>query len=284
MTDAMQAKTKKYKWRPKVIIRYVFLTIFAIWCLFPILWLLNMSLKTKLEVLAMPPKWLFIPTFENYSEVLHMGDFRRYFINSLVVGTCSTLLSLLLGVPASYILAKFRFSGRKHIDFWVLSTRMVPPITILIPYFLMFRILRLNDTYFALVLMHTAVSLALVIWVMKGFFLDVPDELQEAALVDGCTYWGAFTKVIFPMVATGVTAVGILAFLTSWNEFLFSLVLSSTRVKTAPVGIYNFVSFQEVAWGPLSAAGMVILIPVLVFISLAQKELIRGLTFGAVKE
>ncbi|MCX6090763.1 MAG: carbohydrate ABC transporter permease [Candidatus Atribacteria bacterium] len=155
---------------------------------------------------------------------------------------------------------------------------------VLIPYFLFFRSLNLMDTKLAVVLMHTVIGLPLVIWFMRGYFMEIPGALEEAALVDGCTYWSAFTRIILPTTFTGVVAVGILTFLFSWNEFLISLILTSYNSKTAPVTVYNFISFQEIAWGPLTAAGIIVLIPVIVFVMLVQRDLVRGMTLGAVKE
>ncbi|MEI6156873.1 MAG: carbohydrate ABC transporter permease [Atribacterota bacterium] len=275
---------KRGKPRWTLYVRYILLALFLIWTLFPLYWMLSMSTKEKTDILAIPPKWFFVPVLKNYLEVLQRGEFLRGFYNSTVIGLLATLLSLIIGVPAAYVLSRFHFKGRENLEFWVLSTRMMPPVVVLIPYFLFFRSLNLMDTKLAVVLMHTVIGLPLVIWFMRGYFMEIPGALEEAALVDGCTYWSAFTRIILPTTFTGVVAVGILTFLFSWNEFLISLILTSYNSKTAPVTVYNFISFQEIAWGPLTAAGIIVLIPVIVFVMLVQRDLVRGMTLGAVKE
>jgi len=245
--------------------------------------MLNMSLKEKAAILAIPPKWIFLPVLRNYVEVFQRGEFLRGFYNSTIIGVGMIVLSLCLGIPAAYVLSRFKFTGRSNLEFWVLTTRMMPPVVVLIPYFLLFRSINLLDTKLAVIIMHTIIGLPLVIWVMRGFFMEIPGELEEAALIDGCTYWGAFLRVILPTSITGVVAVAILSFLFSWNELLSALVLTGYNSKTAPVTVYNFISFQEMAWGSLTAAGIIILIPAIIFIFLTHRSLVRGLTFGAVK-
>lgn len=270
--------------KTKFAIRLVFLLIFLVWTIFPFFWMISMSLKEKTDILAMPPKWIFNPSTKSYSEALNKEDFVRSFFNSTSIGLLSTLLALLIGIPAAYILSRFKFKGSSNIESWILSTRMMPPIVIIIPYFLLFSSLRMLDTKLAVIIVHTLSGLPLVIWFMRGFFVEIPNTIEEAAMIDGCSYFGAFLKIIIPLTVPGVVSVGILTFLFSWNEFLMSLVLTSSKSKTAPVLINNFVSFQEIAWGPLTAAGVLILIPVIIFVLIGQKGLIRGMTFGAVKE
>jgi len=275
-------RQKQLNWRNFV--HFFLLLLFLIWTIFPIYWMMSMSLKEKTDILSIPPKWFFVPVLKNYVEVLQRGEFLRGFYNSTFIGLLTTLFSLIFGVPAAYILSRFKFPGRENIEFWVLSTRMMPPVVVLIPYFLFFRRINMMDTPWAVIIMHTVIGLPLVIWFMRGFFAEIPTALEEAALVDGCSFFGAFRKIILPTSITGIFSVGILAFLFSWNELLIALILTSYNSKTAPVAVYNFISFQEIAWGPLTAAGVIVLIPVIVFIMIVQKNLVRGLTFGAVKE
>lgn len=256
------------------------LFVFAIWSIFPIFWMLTMSLKSKMDALAMPPKWLFTPTFEAYKIVLQDTEFPRYFLNSIVVVAAATFLALLLGTPAAYVLARFPFRGRNQFDFWVLSTRMAPAVAILIPFFLLFRAIHLLDSIVGLVVVYLSLNLPLVIWMMKSFFLDVPPELEEAAMMDGCGHFSAFTRVILPITITGIAAAGILSFLFTWNEFMFALVLTGPEAKTAPVALYNFVSYQEVNWTQLSAAGSILVVPVIIFVVIVQRNLVRGMTMG----
>jgi len=262
---------------------YIILILFSLWLLLPLIWALTLSLKTPADIIRFPNRFIFLPTLENFFTVIHKGEFMHQFSNSLIIGVGSTALALIVGVPAAFTLARFRFRGSSNLQFWVLSTRMLPPVAVLIPYFLFFQKLHLIDTFPAIIVMHLSVNMVLVIWLMKGFFSDIPDEMNEAALVDGCTYWGAFLRINLPLAMGGIAATTILSFMFSWNELMFALILSGTAVKTAPVGIFNFIGFEEVAWGPLMAAAIVLLIPIVVFASMVQKALVRGLTFGAVK-
>lgn len=271
------------KLRPSRVLAYVALVVFFLWVMLPLAWALTLSLKTPADILKIPTSFIFTPTLMNYLEVFQTGEFMRQFGNSLIIGTGSTLLALLVGVPAAYTIQGFRFKGRDRLDFWILSTRMAPPVAVLIPYFLVFQRLKLTDTHIAIIIMHLSVNLVLVIWLMKGFFADVPEELSQAAMVDGCTYWGAFFRIGLPLARGGVAATAILAFLFSWNELMFALILSGSRSKTAPVGVFNFIGFEEVAWGPLMAASIILLMPIVIFALSVQRALVRGLTFGAVK-
>ena len=262
---------------------YLVLIVFSAWVLLPLLWALTLSLKSPGDIIKIPTSFIFSPTLENYLEVFQKGEFMHQFMNSLIIGLCSTALALVIGVPAAYTLSKFRFRGSNRLQFWVLSTRMAPPVALLIPYFIFFQRLRMIDTYPAIIVMHLTTNLVLVMWLMKGFFSDVPDEIGEAALVDGCTYWGAFLRIALPLARGGIAASAILSLMFSWNELMFALTLTGTTTKTAPVGIMNFIGFEEVAWGPMMAASMVLLVPIVVFVTLVQNALVRGLTFGAVK-
>lgn len=243
-----------------------------------------MSLKRKVDALAMPPKWIFQPILDNYVEVFALQRFTQFYVNSLVVGFASVALVLIIGVPASYTLSRISFKGKKNVDFWILTTRMAPPIGVLIPFFLIFRTLNLLDTKIALIAMHVAINLPFAIWIMKGFFAEVPKEIEEASLIDGCSYWKSFLRITLPLVLPGVAATAIIVFLLSWNELLFAVTLTGLQSKTAPVALYNFVSYEEISWGPLSASAIVALVPVILFIILLQKQLIRGLTFGAISK
>lgn len=260
------------------------LLIISVWALFPIFWMFSMSLKRKVDALAMPPKWFFRPIADNYIQVFSSQDFTQFYVNSLIVALCSVVLVITIGLPASYTLSRVNFKGRKNIDFWILSTRMAPPIGVLIPYFLIFRRLNLLDTRASLIAMHVALNLPFAIWIMKGFFSEIPKEIEEASLIDGCSYWGSFLKITLPLVGPGVAATSIITFLFSWNELLFAVTLTGLRSKTAPVALYNFISYEEISWGPLSASAMIALVPVILFVLLMQKQLIKGLTFGAISK
>ena len=267
-----------------IVLRRVCLAVFAVWCLFPVYWLVATSLKEEREVLSRRPSvFRFDVQFENYAAVLADASTLAYFWNSSVVALGSTFLALLVGVPSAYVIARYRFRGASDFAFWILTTRMAPPVAVLIPFFVMYITLGLNDTHLGLILAHFAVNISIVVWLLRGFFEDLPQEMEEAAFMDGATRFQAFRQVALPLVLPGIGAVGILSFLFSWNEFLFALVLADEAVRTVPVGIYGFVGFQSIAWGRLSASAVVMIIPVVLFIVVFQRSLIRGLTVGAVK-
>ena len=255
---------------------------FAAWCLFPIYWLATMSLKRQVDAIARPPRFWFRPIWDNYAAVMSNGDVWGYCGNSLVVAGSSTAVALLLGVPTAYVLARYRFRGNADYGFWVLSTRMTPPVAMLIPFFVLYVRTGLIGTYVGLVIAHVAINISIVVWLMKGFFEDLPAELEEAASIDGASPFTAFRRICLPLAMPGIAAVAILAFLFSWNEFLFTLVLGDP-IRTVPVGLYSFVGYQQIDWGGLSASAVVMLVPVIAFVFIFQRQLVRGLTLGAIK-
>jgi multiple sugar transport system permease protein len=280
---AQSIKSGKKMRKISIILRRLAILVVILLAAFPVVWMVLMSFKTGIDALAMPPKWFFHPVSQNYLETMVEKGFLRYFLNSVIVACGSISIVLAVGIPAAYSLARFNFKGKRHLAFWILSTRMAPPITFLIPFFIMFRRLELTDTRLGLIIIHITINLALVIWMMRGFFREIPVEIEEAALVDGCSRLQVFLKIALPVSVTGIAATAILSSIFSWNELMFAIVLTSNVAKTAPAGIYNFIGYQEVRWGVLCAASVVVLIPVFVFIVLVQKWLIRGLTFGATK-
>jgi len=247
--------------------------------------MLQISLKRYVDAIAMPPKWIFTPIIKNFVAVLQekRTPFHYYLLNSTIVGLSSTGIALLVGLPAAYSFVRFRFPGKKDIKFWVLTTRMAPPIVVLVPYFVLFHKLGMIDRFPSLIILHVTINLALVVWMTTSFIQEVPPELEEAALIDGCSHIGAFVRVTFPLIAPGIVAITILALIFSWNDLLFALVLSGRRTATAPVVITSFITYQEVAWGKLSAASILIMLPVILFALLVQKYIVKGLTFGAIK-
>lgn len=256
---------------------------FAVWCLFPIYWLLLTSLKKPIDVTARPPKFVFPPFLQNYADVLHDPSVWGFFRASTTVALGSTIVVLLIGIPTAYVLARYRFRGNADFGFWILTTRVTPPVAVLIPFFVMYVKTGLLDTSLGLIIAHVAMNLSIVVWLMKGFFEDLPPEFEEAAFMDGASYFQAFYQICLPVAMPGIAAAGIFAFMFSWNEFLFSLVLADSNVRTVPVGLYGFVGYQQIQWGSLSAAAILMLGPVLAFVALFQRQLIRGLTMGAIK-
>ena len=250
---------------------------------FPLLWLLLLSLKTQLQAFSTPPLLLFVPTFHNYVDLLRNTDFPRYFGNSIAVAVGSVTVSLLLGVPAAYAFSRLSYRGKNATLSWILIVRMTPAMTFVIPFFMLYKIVGLLDTWTSLIILYTLFMLALVIWTMQAFFDNVPRSLEEAARVDGATIWQSFAQVVLPVSGPGITATGVLCFLFSWNEFLFALVMTRNNARTAPLAIVNFMAYEGAEWGRIAAGSILILLPVLIFGFVMRKYLVQGLLGGAVK-
>ena len=249
--------------------------------MFPFLWLLQMSFRSNDDILGLSV--LFTPTLEHY-RALRVGQFPRSFANSAMASVASTLLSLLIGVPAAYSLSRVEFRARRQIALWVLTTRMAPPIAFTIPFFLAYRHLDLLDTVPGLVIIYLTFNLALVIWMMRTFFDSVPRALEEAAWIDGSSVWGAFLRVTLPLAAPGLGATAVLCFIFSWNDFFYALILTRTAAMTAPVAIVNFMQYEGWEWGKIAAGGTLVMLPVVVFSLIVRNYLVRGLTAGGLKE
>ncbi|MDF2628085.1 MAG: carbohydrate transporter permease [Symbiobacteriaceae bacterium] len=269
------------KVHPALNVLYVVgLVLFFVAFMFPFAWMIISSFKTQSEILTMPPKWIFTPTFKNYVEVFEGQDFLMYMLNSFVIAVGATLAALVLGLPAAYAIARRRLPS---LGFTILVARIVPGITFLIPWFMIFSRLKMVDTMPALILAHMLVTMPFVVWVMIPFFEGIPNDLIDAARVDGCTEQYAFLRVVLPISGPGIITGSIMAFVFSWNNFMFSMILSGVHTKTLPVAIFNFLSYSEVNWGGLMAASVIITLPVLVLALMTQKYIVRGLTAGAVK-
>jgi multiple sugar transport system permease protein len=244
-------------------------------------WMISLSLKTDVESLAYPP--VLIPralTLANYAYVFANSPLPRFAINSVIVAVGSTGLSLLLGIPAGYGIARSRRYGTALL---ILVARMTPALSYLIPWFLLFQELGLANTYQALILTHLIIGLPLVIWVMIGFFEGVPLELEDAALIDGCSRFGSFLRVAVPLTRPGIVVSGILAFIFSWNNFIFAVVLAGPRLQTLPVAVFSMMSFEQTNWGPLAAAALLITAPVLILTMTVQRDIVAGLAAGGMK-
>ena len=267
--------------------KYTLLMAAVIAAIVPVYWMLTISLKTEVDQFSSPPKWFsFTPTLAHYYDAFSTRSFGSYLITSAIVATLSTICAMILGTLAAYGLARFRLRGQldRRLSLWILSTRMFPPIVTAVPLFLMMRDLRLINTISSLVIVYTALNLPFVGWMMRGFFKELPRELEEAAMVDGDSRLGALVRVILPLVTPGLAATAVFCLIVSWNEFLLALVLTQTdAAMTLPVGIAGRVTQYEIKWGVMSAAGVVAMIPILVFAMAVQRYLVRGLSLGAVK-
>jgi multiple sugar transport system permease protein len=254
--------------------------------LFPIYWMICTSLKPRILIFSNVPVLFFKPTLDAY-KFLFTGseDFGLYMKNSAIVATGSASLSLLLGSLAGYAIARFRFKGRDNIAFWILTQRMMPPIAIAIPLFILWGKIGLSDTLIGLIIAHTAFNVPFAVFSMGSYFQEIPKEVDEQAMVDGVTRLGAFLRIALPLAAPGVIATVILLFILSWNEFLMGLVLTGMNARPATVGTTVFLptSARETMWAESSAAGVLLMAPVLAFALLLRKYLVRGLTLGAVR-
>ena len=262
---------------------YVVVAVFLVWVLVPILTVMINSLKLPSAIFTSTPRLTFHPTLKNYHHVLGNLDFMKYLVNSMIVAIGSTTLSLLVGVPAAYALARLPIPGREWWARGVLFTRMVPAVALIVPMFVVFDKLSLLGTYWALIAAHTTFCLPIVVWLMRSFFEDLPRELEESALVDGNGPFGAFARISLPLTAPGLGAAAILCLIFSWNEFLFALVLSGIHTETVPLGVASFVGSVSIDWGGSSAAAVLAMVPIFVLGIAAQRFLVRGLTLGAVK-
>ncbi len=253
------------------------------WTLFPLYWILAASFKTELSLYAKPPQWLFSPILENYKRVLFNIPFFQYLGNSLLIALGTTIGSLVLGTLAAYGFSRVKFRGSEALRFLILVTRMVPRMTLVVPYYLLMMKIGLLDTYTGLVIAYISFALPFSIWLLIGFFDDVPIEVEEAAMVDGCTPLGTLIRVVIPIAAPGLAVAAIFAFLVSWNEFLFALILSGPASKTLPVVIAGLTTDLGPLYGEMSAAAVMIMLPNIVMTLVMQRYVVRGLTLGAVK-
>jgi multiple sugar transport system permease protein len=279
--------TTNYRLQKQIstILLYVVIAMVLLIIAFPVYWLISTSLKPGLESLTNPPT--YIPSrlvFDNYIAVLKSENV-KFLRNSLIVALASTFLTTIMGAMAAYALSKtyIAFWVRRVLMLWILVTRIFPPITTAIPYYVIIKNLGLADTHAALIITYVSYGLPFVIWLMLGFFQDMPVDIERAAIVDGCSMWQRFRQVVLPLTLPGLAVTAIFAFIYAWNEFLYASIITSFNAKTLPVVIATFISDQYLRWGEMSAMGSMMIIPVMIFALATQKYLVRGLTFGAVK-
>ena len=244
-------------------------------------WMLSLSLKFEIDNAASPP--VLIPdeiAWQNYVDVFNSNRFLLYFRNSLVVTSAATLIALLVGVPAGWAIARL---GAIRVAIVILIARITPGLSYLIPLFLLFQWLGLLGTLWPQIIIHLVVTVPIVIWIMIGYFETTPMELEEAALIDGATRWQVFRHVALPIARPGIAVAFILAVIFSWNNFVFGIVLAGRETRTLPVAVYNMISFDQLSWGPLAAAALLVTLPVLLLTVFAQRQIVAGLTAGAVK-
>ena len=245
------------------------------------LWMLSLSLKNEVDNMAYPP--VFVPsppTLANFEAVFENANLMRYLVNSLLVTGGATLVAILVGVPAGYGIAK---ASAHRTAICILIARITPALSYLIPLYMMFQMLGLTGSLWPIFITHLVITIPIFVYVMIGFFESLPPDLEEAALIDGCTLWQAFRHVALPLARPGIVVAMILSIIFSWNNFVFGAVLGGRQTRTLPAAVYNMLTFEQVAWGPLAAAALLVTAPVLILTLFIQKEIVGGLTAGGVK-
>jgi len=268
---------------------------------FPIYYWVTVAIKVEREIFARPPKvFNFAVSAKSFEEVFGVsfgfekglavlpggGDFYMTprLVDSIIVAVCSTALAIIIATLAAYALSRMRFRGQHHFVFWILSTRMMPPVAVAIPLFFIYKDFGLLDTYSGVILVHALMNMPLAVLLLKSFFDDIPKEIDEAALIDGASRFTIFRRIVLPMATGGIAATAVLCFIFSWTEFLFVLTLTQTGLKTVPVVSSTFVTSTGTAWGNMAALGTAAILPAFIFILLVQKNLVRGLTLGSLKQ
>ncbi len=259
------------------------LLLIILFCVFPFYWMVTTSLKTQIVALATPPAWAFEPTLANYTEALFEDKVGASLVNSLIVAICTTILALALGTPAAYALARFEFRGKRDLWFWFITNRMVSPIVLALPFFLIVRQLGLLDTHLVLILIYLTFNLPIVIWICTDQFRSIPKSMDEAATLDGAGQFRIFSQICLPLAAPGIAVSAIFSFIFSWNELMYALVLTRKAARTAPAIAVSFMEGYDLPYGKIMATSTLIVVPVIIFALIASRHLVRGLTMGAVK-
>jgi sorbitol/mannitol transport system permease protein len=272
---------KTNRWTGFGLTAFTYLVAFVLF--FPILWMILTSFKTEADAFAYPPQLLFDPTLANWEIALFDTNFLDHLINTLIITGLSTAAALALGIPASYALAYYQTRRSDFTLMWLISTRMLPPVGIIVPLFVIFRDLGLRDTHLGLIIIYTAMNLPLVVWMMRSFFLDVPYEILEASRIDGTSLWQEFRFIVIPLVLPGLFATALLCMIFAWNEFFFAFNMTVTDAAPVSVYISSFKTAEGLFWAKMSAGATAAVLPIVIAGWIAQRQLVQGLTMGAVK-
>ena len=265
-----------------IIVSVIVIVFFLLWTLIPIVFLAQQSIKPRLLMFADPPQFIFQPIADHYITIFTRNNIPLLMKNSLIVASSTTVLCLVLGSMCAYALSSLKLPGKNFWAFMILMTRMVPVGTLMVPIYVIMRMMGLANTYVAIIFAHTVINLSFAVWMMRSFFDEVPAELEQAAMVDGCSRIQSFFKIVLPLASAGLAATGILTMLNSWNEFMFALILSNNSTRTLPIGIASFLGVS-IDWGGSSAAAVTACLPIFIAGIFIQKYLVRGLTMGAIK-
>jgi multiple sugar transport system permease protein len=275
----------------KLLLVYLGMLLLGIYILAPVAWIVMMSFKSKIDVISVPPKFIFTPTLDNYLALFGVGKvglltgstFLSFFKNSMILALGSVLLSMVLGMPAAYAFARLRFKAKEPLAFTYLSFRFVPEITIILPLYVLYQKLNLYNTYTGLILVYQLISLPFIIWMMRSYFEEIPVAIEQAARTDGYSWVRTFFRMVLPLAAPGVAASLVLAFIFCWNNFIFGLMLGGTNTQPVTVGLLSFMGTNEVQWGLMAAATVIAIVPEMILALSVQRYMVRGLTLGAVK-
>lgn len=267
--------------------------VLLLWTVFPFVWILLTSLKSPGDIISVPPTFTFKPTIDNYMALVigeqrgqyasTRPDIPRFFLNSMIISIGAVAVSVAAGIPAAYALARFNFPLKNALAFLFMSFRFVPFIAFVIPLYLLFQQFGLYNTHAGLIFAYQLITLPFTIWMLRSFFQEIPLEIQEAATIDGCSWFGVLTRVILPLSMPGISVTVILGFIFSWNAFNYPLMLAGRQTFPVTVGAIQFISYEQVLWGQMAAATIVSALPQLVLSLMVQKYIVRGLTMGAVR-
>lgn len=264
---------------------YLILGTFVVWTLVPILWMVSSSFKLRTGMFEMPPTIIFEPTLQYYQELIFGSNpLTPYLINSVIVSIASAVVAVGLGTLGGYGLSRLRIRGKKHLAFWIISTRMAPIAVVIVPLYFLYQYAGLLNTHLGLVIAYTTFNLPFAIWLMRSFFDEIPVAIEEAARIDGATRWQAFYKVALPLVLPGMGATAIISIVFAWNDFMFALIFTNDTTQTIPVAASQLVTQTGTHWGQLMAVGVVILAPMVIFGLIVKNYLVSGLTMGAMKQ
>jgi multiple sugar transport system permease protein len=289
----IEAQTNRNGIFHKIVVNLLLIICF-LFLLFPVFWVTTMAFKSHGDILTWPPKFLFKPTLENFHNITTAvrtagvgavsSDFLKGFGNSLLLTTSALMLSLITGIPAAYALGRYRFKGQNDIAFTFLSFRFAPELLVIIPIYLIFQKVGLYDTYLGLIWVYQLITMPMVIWILMSYFEDVSVELEQASLVDGFPLLRTFWRIVLPLAKPGIAAAALLAFIYAWNNFIFALILGSSKVQPVTVSALKFITAEKLRYGDIAAACLLAAIPILILAIYAQRYMVRGLSLGAVKQ